>query len=85
MQDHNALAYAAGEEASTSSEADAGSEDGADEVSQNEADSTRVDSRRSSKVRPHRVEEYVQGVRWDGSLKPLVRRIYRKPQWSYTT
>lgn len=35
------------------------------------------------RVRPDLVEEVVQKIRWDGRATQAVKRIYRRPVWTY--
>ncbi len=35
------------------------------------------------RVRPDLVEDVVQKIRWDGTAKQAVKRIYRRPIWTY--
>ena len=36
------------------------------------------------RVRPDLVEEIVQKTRWDGSMTQAIKKINRRPLWTYT-
>lgn len=53
----------------------------AEQGADNDSDSAAVVPKR---VRPDLVEEIVQKTRWDGSMTQAIKKINRRPLWTYT-
>ncbi len=72
---------ARGSEASSSSAQPGESRERSGSEQNGDGNSAAVAPRR---VRPDLVEKIEQKTRWDGSVTQAIKKIYRRPVWTYT-